>query len=328
MKFRAIVVNKDELGYRAAEEKMDVAALREMGDVLVAIDYSTINYKDALAVTGKAPVVRSFPMVLGIDFCGKVIESNSKQYKPGDAVILNGWGVGERHWGGLAERACVKAGWLVPLPEGLTPRQAMSIGTAGYTAMLCVIALEQHGLQPGSDILVTGATGGVGSIAVSLLAKRGFKITASTGKPGSTDYLKSLGASEVVDRSTLSEPGKPLAKERWSGAIDTLGGNTLANVCASINYGGIVAACGMAQSLDLPGSVAPFILRGVTLAGIDSVQCARERRMHAWAQLAKDVDALNLSQIETEIGLSEVVEMAGRVSEGAVQGRVVVDVNR
>lgn len=328
MKFKAIVVNKDENGYRTMLEGLDDAVLRPMGDVLVAVDYSSLNFKDALAVTGKAPVVRSFPMVLGIDFSGKVIESNSQQFKPGDAVILNGWGAGERHWGGLAQRACVKADWLVPLPSGLNSRQAMAIGTAGYTAMLCVLAVEQHGVKAGSEVLVTGASGGVGSIAVSLLARRGFKVTASTGKLGSADYLKELGASDVIERSTLSTPGKPLAKERWSAAIDTLGGSTLANVCASIQYGGIVAACGMAESLDFPASVAPFILRGVTLAGIDSVECPREKRIRAWQQLAREVDGLNLAQIETEIGLSEVIDVAKRLSDGQLQGRVVVDVSR
>ena len=325
MKFKAIVVNKDENGYRTMLEGLDDAVLRPMGDVLVAVDYSSLNFKDALAVTGKAPVVRSFPMVLGIDFSGKVIESDSQQFKPGDAVILNGWGAGERHWGGLAQRACVK---LVPLPSGLNSRQAMAIGTAGYTAMLCVLAVEQHGVKAGSEVLVTGASGGVGSIAVSLLARRGFKVTASTGKLGSADYLKELGASDVIERSTLSTPGKPLAKERWSAAIDTLGGSTLANVCASIQYGGIVAACGMAESLDFPASVAPFILRGVTLAGIDSVECPREKRIRAWQQLAREVDGLNLAQIETEIGLSEVIDVAKRLSDGQLQGRVVVDVSR
>ena len=328
MQFKAIVVNKDEQGYRASQENMDGEQLRQMGEVLVAVEYSTINYKDALAITGKAPVVRSFPMVLGIDFCGKVVESSSQQYEPGDAVLLNGWGVGEKHWGGLAQRACVDADWLIPLPDGLTPSQAMAIGTAGYTAMLCVLAIEDHGIEAGSEILVTGATGGVGSIAISLLAKRGFKVTASTGKPSSTDYLTSLGASEVIDRSTLSEPGKPLAKERWAAAVDTLGGNTLANACSSIKYGAIAAACAMAQSLDFPASVAPFILRGVTLAGIDSVQCPREKRMRAWQQLARDVDMLELSQIETEIGLSDVIDAATKLSKGLLHGRLVVDVHR
>ncbi|MBS3651068.1 oxidoreductase [Pseudaminobacter sp. 19-2017] len=328
MSFNAIVIRKDESGYRVAKEELDESTLPE-GDVLVAIDHSTINYKDGLAITGKAPIARIFPLVTGIDFAGTVRESASGDFGPGDRVVLNGWGVGETHWGGLSQLARVKADWLIPLPAPLTTRQAMAIGTAGYTSMLCVMALEDHGVEPGGgEILVTGASGGVGSIAISLLAKRGYTVVASTGKTSEADYLKLLGAAEIIDRATLSQPGKPLAKERWAGVIDTVGGATLANACAATRYGGVVAACGMAQSLDFPGSVAPFILRGVTLAGVDSVQCPMPRRLKAWERLAAELDLDQLEAIATEIGLDEVIPTAQQLIEGKVRGRIVVDVNR
>ncbi|WP_192183201.1 MDR family oxidoreductase [Mesorhizobium amorphae] len=327
MSFQAVVVRKHDHGHCAQHEQVEDSALPE-GEVLVNITHSTINYKDGLAITGKAPVVRSFPLVVGIDFAGTVKESSSGDFKTGDAVVLNGWGVGETHWGGLAQRARVKSDWLIPLADGLTSWQAMAIGTAGYTAMLCVLALEEQGVAQGGDILVTGATGGVGSIAISLLSKRGFTVTASSGKPAQADYLKALGASEIIDRATLSSPGKPIAKERWAGVVDTVGGATLANACAATRYGGVVAACGMAQSLDFPGSVAPFILRGVTLAGVDSVYCPKPKRLAAWQQLARELDLDHLNTIAKEIGLGEVIAAATDIVEGRLRGRVVVDVNR
>jgi acrylyl-CoA reductase (NADPH) len=328
MSFDAIMVRKNENGYQAGKEQIDASALPD-GDVLVEIAHSSINYKDGLAITGKAPVVRSFPMVAGIDFAGTVKESASEQFKPGDQVILNGWGVGETHWGGLAQMARVKADWLVPLPSALTTRQAMGLGTAGYTAMLCVLALEDRKvLSADGEILVTGASGGVGSVAIALLAGLGYKVVASSGKIDEFDYLTSLGASEVMHRSVLSEPGKPLAKERWAGVVDTVGGATLANACAATRYNGTVAACGMAQDLAFPGSVAPFILRGVTLAGVDSVYCPKPRRLAAWRRLAEAIDQRQLDSIVTEIALDDVVATAGQLMDGKVRGRVVVDVNR
>ncbi|MBM2715008.1 oxidoreductase [Mesorhizobium caraganae] len=327
MSFQAVVVRKHDQGHRVQQEQVEDSALPG-GEVLVDITHSTINYKDGLAITGKAPVVRSFPLVVGIDFAGTVKESSSGNFKTGDAVVLNGWGVGETHWGGLAQRARVKSDWLIPLADGLTSWQAMAIGTAGYTAMLCVLALEEQGVAQGGEILVTGATGGVGSIAISLLSKRGFTVTASSGKPAQADYLKALGASEIIDRATLSSPGKPIAKERWAGVVDTVGGATLANACAATRYGGVVAACGMAQSLDFPGSVAPFILRGVTLAGVDSVYCPKPKRITAWQRLARELDLDHLNTIAKEIGLGEVIAAATDIIEGKLRGRVVVDVNR
>jgi acrylyl-CoA reductase (NADPH) len=307
---------------------VDEARLPE-GDVTVRVAYSTLNYKDALAITGKGPVVRNFPMVPGIDLVGTVEESRHAELRAGDAVVLNGWGVGETHWGGLAQRARVKGDWLVPLPAAYSPRQAMAIGTAGYTAMLCVIALERHGVTPErGEILVTGAAGGVGSVAVTLLAKLGFTVVASTGRPEEADYLRTLGASEIVDRAQFSAPGKPLARERWVGAVDTVGSHTLANVCASMKYRGVVAACGLAQGMDLPATVAPFILRGVTLAGVDSVYCPRPERLEAWQRLARDLDASRLELIAHEIGLAEAIPVAADLLAGKVRGRVIVDVNR
>lgn len=326
--FKAVLIEKDEAGYRAGVTEVDDAALPE-GDVTVRVAYSTLNYKDGLAITGKGPVVRKFPMVPGIDLAGTVEASSHPGIAVGDAVVLNGWGVGEGHWGGLAQRARLKGDWLVPLPAAFTPRQAMAIGTAGYTAMLCVMALERHGVTPASgEVLVTGANGGVGSVAVALLAKLGYTVVASTGRPQEADYLKTLGAAEIIDRAQLSAPGKPLAKERWAGAVNTVGSHTLANVCASTKYRGAVAACGLAQGMDFPSSVAPFILRGVTLAGVDSVMAPRAERLEAWRRLAQDLDVAKLELMTHEIGLGEAVATAAALLEGRVRGRVVVNVNR
>jgi acrylyl-CoA reductase (NADPH) len=325
--FKALVIDKDDAGYRASVKDVDDSAL-PLGDVTVRIDYSTINYKDGLAITGKAPVVRKFPLHAGIDFAGTVEDSSDPRFKPGDAVLLNGWGVGETHSGGLAQKARVKSDWLVALPAGLTARQAMAIGTAGYTAMLCVMALDAHGVKPGSgDVLVTGANGGVGSVAITLLAKMGHRVVASTGRLGEADFLKSLGAAEVISRDELSAPGKPLGKERWAGVVDSVGSHTLANACATTKYGGAVAACGLAQGMDLPGSVAPFILRGVTLYGIDSVMAPLAKRQAAWARLAKDLDLAKLESLTQEIGLAAAVQAGADILAGKVRGRLVVNVN-
>jgi acrylyl-CoA reductase (NADPH) len=314
--FQALVVEKDEAGYRAAVKAVDEAALPE-GEVSVDVAWSTINYKDGLAITGKSPVVRKFPLHAGIDFAGTVSASSDARFKPGDAVLLNGFGVGETHSGGLAQKARAKADWLLPIPAGLTARQAMAIGTAGYTAMLCVMALQKHGLVPGSgDLLVTGASGGVG-----------YRVVASTGRAAEADFLKGLGAAEVIDRKELSAPGKPLAKERWAGVVDAVGSHTLANACAGTRYGGAVAACGLAQGMDFPASVAPFILRGVTLYGIDSVMAPMAKRAEAWASLAKDLDLAKLDALTQEIPLAGALEAAPRILAGQVRGRLVVNVN-
>ncbi len=326
--FKAILINKDDVGYRAVLTELDDSSLPD-GDVTVRIEWSTLNYKDGLAITGKGPVVRKFPLVPGIDFAGTVEASSHADYKPGDKVVLNGWGVGEAHWGGLAQRARVRGDWLVPLPQAFNTRQAMAIGTAGYTAMLCVTALERHDVTPDKgEILVTGAAGGVGSVAVALLARLGYSVVASTGRPHEADFLKSLGAADIVDRNTLNQAGKPLARERWAGAIDTVGSHTLANVCASTRYGGTVAACGLAQGMDFPSTVAPFILRGVTLAGIDSVMAPLARRLEAWQRLGRDLDPAMLDKIIEEITLDQVIDTAHSLLDGKVRGRVVVDVNR
>jgi acrylyl-CoA reductase (NADPH) len=326
--FKAILVERDPPPYRASLKKLDESQLPE-GDVTVRVDYSTLNYKDALAITGKGPVVRHFPMVPGIDFAGTVEHSGNASYKSGDKVVLNGWGVGEAHWGGLAQVARVKADWLIPLPGALTARQAMAVGTAGYTAMLCVMALERHGITPGDgEILVTGAAGGVGSVAVALLSKLGFRVAAMTGRPAQSDFLKQLGAAEIVDRAAYAGAGKPLAKERWAGAIDVVGSHTLANVCASLRYGGVVAACGLAGGMDFPATVAPFILRGVTLAGIDSVMRPRADRVEAWRRLSRDLEIKTLELLVEEISLAQAMERAGLFLAGQVRGRIVVDVNR
>lgn len=288
-----------------------------------------LNYKDALAITGKGPVVRRFPMVPGIDLTGTVEHSTHPDYEVGDMMILNGWGVGETHWGGLAQKARLNGNWLVPLPGQFTPQQAMAIGTAGYTAMLCVLALERYGVKPEhGEILVTGAAGGVGSVATAVLTRLGFTVVAVSGRPTETEYLKSLGAVEMLDRATFATPGKPLGKERWAGAVDVVGSHTLANVCATTKYRGIVAACGLAGGMDLPATVAPFILRGVTLAGIDSVMCPRRERLEAWRRLGSDLDVSKLATISKEVGLTDVLPLASKLLNGEVRGRVVVDVNR
>ena len=324
---QAILINKDDSGYSAQMSQIEEQQLPE-GDVLIKVDYSTLNYKDSLAITGASPVVRNFPMVPGIDFAGTVEHSDHADFKAGDQVLLNGFGVGEGHWGGLAQKARVKGDWLVPLPTAFTPKQAMTIGTAGYTAMLCVMALEQQGVNPDQgEILVTGAAGGVGSVAVSLLAKLGYTVVASSGRPEEKDYLLSLGATQVMDRNELSEKGRPLAKERWAGAIDVAGSHTLANICASMKYGGTVAACGLAQGYDLPATVMPFILRGVTLAGIDSVYRPKADRIAAWNRLAEDLDLTHLDAIMTEITLGQALETAQEQMQGLTRGRFVVNVN-
>ncbi|MCJ8175422.1 oxidoreductase [Pseudomonas viridiflava] len=326
--FNAIVIDKDESGYRVKLTAVNEADLPE-GDVTVRVSHSTLNYKDALALTGKSPIVRSFPMVPGIDLAGIVEESQASAFKAGDKVLLNGWGVGEGHWGGLAQMARLKSEWLIPLPEAFTPSQAMAIGTAGYTAMLSVIALEKHGVKPEhGEVLVTGANGGVGSFTIAILAKLGYQVVASTGRVAESDYLKQLGAARIIDRATLSEPGRPLVKEQWAAAVDSVGSHTLVNVCAGIKYRGIVAACGLAQGMDFPGSVAPFILRGVTLAGIDSVTRPQADRLEAWSRLATDLNTSLLPLISREIGLSEVIDIAPQLIAGQVRGRVVVDTGR
>ena len=326
--FQGILIEKDEQGYRATVKQIDESILPE-GDVTVKVSHSTLNYKDALAITGKGPVVRTFPMIPGIDLVGIVEQSDSDKFKVGDSVLLNGYGVGETHCGGLAEKARLKSEWLIPLPNAFSPRQAMSIGTAGYTAMLCVIALEKNGVTPDKgEILVTGANGGVGSFAISILAKLGYKVVASTGRVDEAEYLKKLGAAEIIDRATLSKPGRPLARERWAGAVDTVGSHTLANVCASTQYGGTVAACGLAQGMDLPATVAPFILRGVTLAGIDSVMRPTADRLEAWQRLADILDPEVFADICSEISLAEATTVAEDLISGKVRGRVVVDINK
>jgi acrylyl-CoA reductase (NADPH) len=322
--FEALLLEKDDAGFRAGLATLDESRL-PAGDVLVRNEYSTLNYKDGLALTQRAPVVRTWPMVPGIDGAGMVVESSHPDWRPGDRFVLNGWGVGETHWGCLAQRARLKGDWLVRLPEAFTPRQAMAIGTAGYTAMLCVLALERHGLAPGAgEVLVTGATGGVGSVAVALLARLGHRVVAVTGKPQEAAYLEQLGAAQVIDRAELAAPGKPLQKERWAAVVDAVGSHTLANALGQTRYGGVVAACGLAQGMDLPASVAPFILRGVTLAGIDSVMCPRPRREQAWARLARDLDPALLEAMTTEIGLADATGAAARLMAGQVRGRIVV----
>jgi acrylyl-CoA reductase (NADPH) len=328
--FRALVIEKDDAGYRASVQTVGEDRLPVVdGGVTVDIAYSTVNYKDGLAITGKGPVVRRFPLHAGIDFAGTVSASDDARFKPGDEVLLNGWGVGESHSGGLAQKARVKGDWLLPVPHGLSLKQTMAIGTAGYTAMLCVLALEKHGVAPGGgDVLVTGAAGGVGSVAVALLAKLGHRVVASTGRLAEADFLKGLGAAEVIDRAELSAPGKPLGKERWAGVVDSVGSHTLANACAGTRYGGAVAACGLAQGMDLPGSVAPFILRGITLYGIDSVMAPLPRRAEAWGRLAQDLDLAKLDALTTETTLEGALAAGPEILAGRVRGRLVVDVNR
>ncbi len=324
--FKAIVIDKTEAGQTIGLSDFDESNLMA-GDVTVRVEWSTLNYKDGLAVTGKAPVVRRFPMIPGIDFAGTVEASSHPGWKPGDQVILNGWGCGESHLGAYGEKARVKGDWLVRLPAGMSAREAMAIGTAGYTAMLAVMALERHGLTPESGpVVVTGAAGGVGSVAVAILAHRGFQVTASTGRPGEAEYLRKLGASEIVERNELAGPVKPLGKERWAGGIDAVGSTTLANVLSMTRYGGAVAACGLAGGLDLPTTVAPFILRGVSLYGIDSVMRPRADRELAWRRLASELDRGKLAQMTSEIGLGEVIGAGRTIVEGRVRGRIVVKI--
>ena len=324
---KGILLTKGD-AFGAALTDIDEGQLPE-GDVTVKVDYSTLNYKDGLALTNKSPVVRKWPMVPGIDFAGTVEQSSHADYQAGDAVILNGWGAGETHWGGLAQRARVKGDWLVPLPSGFTPRQAMALGTAGYTAMLCVMRMEQLGLtKDQGEILVTGASGGVGSVAIAILSGWGYRVVASTGKMNEADYLKSLGATEVIDRNELSAAGKPMQKERWAGVVDAVGSHTLANACAQTRYGGVVAACGLAQGMDLPGSVAPFILRNVTLAGVDSVMAPKALRVKAWSKLGCNIVASKLDAITKEIGLGDAIAAAGDLMAGKIRGRIVVNVNQ
>jgi acrylyl-CoA reductase (NADPH) len=319
--FRAILVEKTDAGQAARLAEVDESSL-PAGDVLVAVQRSTVNYKDALAITGKAPVIRKFPMVPGIDGAGEVLESTHASFRPGDRVLVNGFGVGENHWGCLAGKARLDGNWLLPVPSAFTAAQAMAIGTAGYTAMLCVMALERHGVTPAQgEVLVTGAAGGVGSVAIALLSKLGYRVVASTGRAAEAPYLTSLGAAEVIDRATLSAPGKPLQKERWAGVIDSVGSQTLANACATTRYGGTVAACGLAGGMDLPATVAPFILRGVTLAGVDSVQAPMQR-------LARDLDPARLAALTREVGLADAIPTAADLLAGKVRGRVVVDTTR
>lgn len=325
--FRAVVVTKTETGTQAVLTRFDEADLMD-GDVTVRVSHSTLNYKDGLALTGKAPVVRRFPMIPGIDFAGIVETSAHADFRPGDAVILNGWGTGETHLGAYAEKTRVKGDWLVPLPDGLTAAEAMAIGTAGYTAMLCVMALERHGITPErGPLVVTGAAGGVGSVATALLARRGYHVVASTGRPQEADYLKSLGAAEIIDRAELSSPGRALAKERWAGGIDSVGSHTLANVLSMTRYGGAVAACGLAQGMDLPTTVAPFILRGVSLLGVDSVMAPKTLRLEAWSRLATELDRDSLARLTSTIPLEAVIEAGSAILEGRIRGRVVVTID-
>jgi acrylyl-CoA reductase (NADPH) len=324
--FKALLIEKAESGQKVGLVDFDENGLMD-GDVTVRVEWSTINYKDGLAITGKAPVVRRFPMIPGVDLAGTVESSSHPEWKPGDRVLLNGWGLGETHLGAYAEKARIKGEWLVPLPAGMQPRDAMAIGTAGYTAMLAVMALERQGVTPErGPIVVTGAAGGVGSVAVAILAKLGYRVIASTGRLEEADYLKSLGAAEIISRQELAATPRPLAKERWAGGIDAVGSTTLANVLAMTSYGGAVAACGLAGGMDLPTSVAPFILRGVALLGIDSVMCPRPLRLEAWQRLATDLDRKKLASMTTEIGLADVTEKAPLILKGEVRGRIVVKI--
>jgi acrylyl-CoA reductase (NADPH) len=326
--FSAILIDKDEAGQNVARTSIDEAALPD-GNVTVEVEYSTLNYKDALAITGKSPIVRKYPLVPGIDLAGVVTESTHANWSVGDRVVLNGWGVGESHSGGFGQRARLNGDWLVPLPAAFTSRQAMAIGTAGYTAALCVDALVNFGVTPDQgEVLVTGATGGVGSVAIALLTKAGFSVTAATGKSTEVEYLQKLGAVAVIDRAELSEKGKPLQKERWAAVVDSVGSYTLANAAAQTRYGGAVAACGLAQGMDFPATVAPLILRGVSLLGIDSVMAPIPRRLAAWERLSRDLDPALLDDIAREVGLDGVIDAAGELMDGKVRGRIVIDVNR
>jgi acrylyl-CoA reductase (NADPH) len=327
MTIRALMVEKDDQGARARIATIDESALG-VGDVTVSVEYSTVNYKDGLAITNASPIIKSFPLIPGIDLAGTVETSEHSSLKKGDRVVLNGWGLGVDHNGGFAQKARLPGDWLIKLPQNISTRQAAAIGTAGYTAMLSVIALEQGGIRPtDGDVLVTGASGGAGSVAIALLSKLGYRVLASTGRPEEADYLKSLGAAELIDRKTLSEPSRPIGMERWIGAIDAVGSHTLANVLAQTRYGGVVAAFGLAQGTDLPASMLPFILRYVTLAGIDSVNAPRERREIAWSRLATDLDLDLLETMVTEIGLNDVIPAARSIQQGKIRGRTVVNVN-
>lgn len=324
--FKAIQVSRNE----EKQQSVDVVEISEEdlmeGDVTVAVNATTVNYKDGLAITGKSPVVRHWPMVPGIDLAGTVLSSASDEFKEGDKVLLNGFGVGEVHWGGYAGRARLKSDWLISLPDGLSAKQAMGIGTAGYTAMLCVMALEKHGVNPASGpVIVTGANGGVGTVAIAILSKLGYDVIASTGRPQEADFLKDLGANEIIDRAELSEPGRPLGKERWAAGVDAVGSHTLANVIAQTNYGGAVAACGLAQGFDLPATVMPFILRGVSLLGVDSVMASKEKRNEAWSRLVTDLDLGKLEALTSEITFDDIVQTATDIVDGKIRGRVVVD---
>ncbi len=324
--FKAIQVSRDEEKNQSVDIVELVTDDLMEGDVLIEVEATTVNYKDGLAITGKSPVVRHWPMVPGVDLAGTVIECSSGAFKAGDKVLLNGFGVGETHWGAYAGRARLNSDWLILLPEGFTAKQAMGIGTAGYTAMLCVMALERNGLTPDSGpIIVTGANGGVGTVAISILSKLGFDVIASTGRASEAGFLKELGASEIIDRNELSEPGRPLGKERWAGAVDAVGSHTLANLLAQTKYGGTVAACGLAQGFDLPATVMPFILRNVTLAGIDSVMAPKALREEAWQRLARDLDVSKLEALTTEIGFDDIIRTATDIVDGKVRGRVIVD---
>jgi len=324
--FKAIRIDKADKGTNAALTQFDEAELMD-GDVTVRVEWSTLNYKDGLALTGKAPVVRRFPMIAGIDFAGTVEASSHPQWKAGDKVVCTGWGMGETHLGAYAEKARVKGDWLVALPQGLSARDAMAIGTAGFTAMLSVLALEKHGLSPKSGpVVVTGAAGGVGSVATAVLSKLGYHVIASTGRAAEADYLKHIGAAEIIDRNELSGAAKPIAKERWAGGVDSVGSTTLANLLSMTKYGGAIAACGLAGGLDLPSSVAPFILRGVCLLGIDSVMCPIEPRKAAWQRLASDLDRAKLTEITHEISLDDVPQWGAKILAGEVRGRIVVKI--
>jgi acrylyl-CoA reductase (NADPH) len=326
--FKALYLTKEGDAFQARVSELDESKLPE-GDVTIRVAYSTINYKDALALTNRSPIVRNWPMVAGIDASGVVESSSHAGWKAGDEVILNGWGLGETIWGGLGQKMRVKGDWLVRVPKGMTLRQTAAVGTAGYTAMLCVMALDRMGVtREQGDVLVTGATGGVGSIAVAILARRGFRVVASTGKVSEADYLRSLGAAEIVDRNTLNQPGKPLQKERWAAVVDSVGSHTLANACAQTKAEGVVAACGLAQGMDFPVTVAPFILRGVILAGVNSVFVPIERRRRAWELLAKELEPAKLESMLEEIGLAQSLERAPEVLAGKIRGRLVVDVNK
>lgn len=328
MTFQALLLSQSDAGFQAQVTPLAESQLPTVGDVTLQIAYSTLNYKDGLAITNRSPIVRAWPMVAGIDGAGTVLDSAHPDWKVGDSVILNGWGVGESHWGCLAQKARLKGDWLIRLPAAFSCRDAMAIGTAGYTAMLCVLALERNQVRPSEgEILVTGASGGVGSVAVAVLAKLGYRVVASTGKLEESAFLKALGAAEIIDRKTLSEPGKPLQKERWVGVVDTVGSHTLVNACAQTRQEGTVTACGLAQGMDFPASVAPFILRGVKLMGINSVTQPRAMRELAWQRLAADLDPAKLASITREIGLSEAIAVARDLVDGRIRGRVVVNVN-